>query len=132
MSAKMTDYIEIAPGVTRHMAQRQAVYTGTPAAIVAAGLIRAQDLPEHGTCTVNADGTRASTGSNRGKGTAAGKKAIMVSHHGRSTTVQVRVTLSAERIAVIEAARARAADFAIPRLGGGFFYLVPRPIEVHA
>ena len=128
----MADRIEIAPGVTRHMAQHQAVYTGTPSAIAAAGLVRARDLPESGTRTLNPDGSRAEPGQNRGKGNAVGKKTITARYDGRGTTVQVRVTLSAERIAAIEAARARAADFAIPRLGGGFFYLGPRPIEVHA
>ncbi|CAN7705810.1 hypothetical protein LJR066_005738 [Acidovorax sp. LjRoot66] len=128
----MSDHIEIAPGVTRHVAHRQAVYTGTPAAIVAAGLARAQDLPESGSWTLNADGTRATNGNNRGRGSEPGKRTISITQRGRSTVVQVRLQLSAQRMQAIAAEQQRATALRFPRLGGGFIYLGPRPIEVHA
>ena len=105
----MHDRIEIAPGVVRHLDHRQAVYTGTPAAIVAAGLAKAQDVDAPGIRTINPDGSRAVRGQNYGQGQAIGKKVIQVRNVARSVTVQVRVWLSHERLEAIKAQRAREA-----------------------
>lgn len=115
--------IEIGHGLAFELAQQHAYYTGTPAAIVAAGLARAQDLPEVGSCTINADGSRASQGNNRGKGTAPGKRAITISHHGRSTTARVQLTLSPDQAEALAIERDHALGLRFPRLGGGFVYL---------
>lgn len=129
----MRDRIEIAPGVTRHLAHRQAVYTGTPAAIVAAGLARAQDLPEVGCITINPDGSRALRAHNYGKGLAAGKKMIVVRCNRSGTVAQIHLSLSQPRLDAIEAEKVNAAAcLRFHRLGGGFIYLGPRPTEVHA
>lgn len=103
----MHDRVEISPGVFRHMDHAQAVYTGTPAAIVAAGLAKAQDVDAPGIRTINPDGSRAARGQNYGQGQAIGKKVIQVRSVARSVTVQVRVWLSHERIEAIKAKRAR-------------------------
>ena len=100
---------EIAPGVLHHMDHAQAVYTGTPAAVVAAGLARAQDVDAPGIRTINPDGSRAVRGQNYGQGQAIGKKVIQVRNVARSVTVQVRVWLSHERLEAIKAQRAREA-----------------------
>ena len=100
---------EIAPGVLHHMDHAQAVYTGTPAAVVAAGLARAQDVDAPGIRTINPDGSRAVRGQNYGQGQAIGKKVIQVRNVARSVTVQVRVWLSHERLEAINAQRAREA-----------------------
>lgn len=105
----MHDRIEIAPGVLHHMDHAQAVYTGTPAAVVAAGLARAQDVDAPGIRTINPDGSRAVRGQNYGQGQAIGKKVIQVRNVARSVTVQVRVWLSHERLEAIKAQRAREA-----------------------
>jgi hypothetical protein len=119
----MADRIEIAPGLAFELGQQHAYYTGTPAAVVAAGLVRAQDLPEVGSCTINADGSRASQGNNRGKGAVPGKRSISISHHGRSTTARVRLTLSPEQAEAVGQARDVLVGLRFPRLGGGFVYL---------
>ena len=105
----MHDRVEISPGVYRHMDHAQAVYTGTPAAIVAAGLAKAQDVDAPGIRTINPDGSRAVRGQNYGKGQAVGKKVIQVRNVARSVTVQVRVWLSPESRAAAEAQRVREA-----------------------
>ena len=97
---------EIAPGVLHHMDHAQAVYTGTPAAIVAAGLAKAQDVDAPGIRTINPDGSRAVRGQNYGQGQAVGKKVVQVRKVARSVTVQVRVWLSHERLEAIKAQRA--------------------------
>lgn len=126
----MNSRIEIAPGVTRHMDQRQAVYTGTPAALVAAGLARAQDLPEKGSRTINSDGTRAMPGRNRGRGNAAGRKVIRVSQRKGGTTAQVLIWLSDDRLDAIAAEKDRAAScWPFPTMNGQVMYLGPRPTE---
>lgn len=102
----MHDRIEIAPGVLHHMDHAQAVYTGKPADIVAAGLARAQDVDAPGVRTINPDGSRAKRGQNYGQGQAVGKKVIQVRNVARSVTVQVRVWLSHERLEAIKAQRA--------------------------
>lgn len=119
----MADRIEIAPGLAFELAHQHAYYTGTPAAIVAAGLARAQDLPEVGSCTINADGSRASQGNNRGKGSTPGKRSIAINHHGRCTTARVRLTLSPEQADAVALARNELMAMRFPRLGGGFVYL---------
>ncbi|MGV3679806.1 MAG: hypothetical protein ACO1PM_08780 [Acidovorax sp.] len=119
----MAERIEIAPGLAFELGQQHAYYTGTPAAVVAAGLVRAQDMPEVGSCTINADGSRASQGNNRGKGAVPGKRSIAISHHGRSTTARVRLTLSPEQAEAVGQARDELVGLRFPRLGGGFVYL---------
>lgn len=119
----MSDRIDIAPGLAFELGHQHAYYTGTPAAIVAAGLVRAQDMPEVGSCTINADGSRASQGNNRGKGAVPGKRSIAISHHGRSTTARVRLTLSPEQAEAVGQARDELVGLRFPRLGGGFVYL---------
>lgn len=121
----MADRIDIAPGLAFELGHQHAYYTGTPAAIVAAGLARAQDLPEVGSCTINADGSRASQGNNRGKGAAPGNRSIAISHHGRCTTARVRLTLSPEQAEAVALARDELKAMRFPRLGGGFVYLAP-------
>lgn len=103
----MHDRVEISPGVFHHIDHAQAVYTGTPAAIVAAGLAKAQDVDAPGIRTINPDGSRAVRGQNYGQGQAIGKKIIQVRNVARSVTVQVRVWLSHERLEAIKAQRAR-------------------------
>lgn len=119
------DHIEIAPGVSFELGHQHAYYHGTPAAIVAAGLARAQDLPEVGSCTINADGTRASNGNNRGKGATPGKRSITINQHKRSTTARVRLTLSPEQAEAVALALNELVALRFPRLGGGFVHLAP-------
>lgn len=111
----MPDRIEVSPGVFHRIERGIAFYSGTADAMVASGILRPTELPgQHGnpmsSVTVNPDGSRGSSGSNRFKGKLPGKKTILARYRKAYMHVEVRLNLSPQRVEAIEAERLRAAS----------------------
>jgi len=109
----MSDRTEVSPGVFRRIERGIAFYSGTEHAMVASGILQPTELPgQHGnprsSVTVNPDGSRGSSGSNRFKGKLPGKKTILARYRKAYTHIELRMILSRERIEAIAAERVRA------------------------
>lgn len=105
----MTAAIEIAPGVTRSLVARRAVYEGTADALIAAGLVTMSMLPgqpgnARGMCCYDADGTQRQRGP---KAVEPGHKQIVAKKCSAGLVYEVRVLLSPDRLEAIEAERVR-------------------------
>lgn len=109
----LRDLTKVAPGVVRECDGKRAIYTGTAQALIAAGLIEEHQLPGQpgngrGMCTFDADGQPAGFEPGKGKGKAmdrTGFKQIVAKNRVRGTVYEVRLVLSAERAAAIQAER---------------------------
>lgn len=113
--------IEIAPGVSRCLVARRAVYEGTADALIVAGLVTLAMLPGQpgngrGMCCYDADGTQRQRGP---KACEPGHKQV-VAKKGRSGLVyEVRVLLSSDRLEAIDAERVRLTQcWPFPVVGG--------------
>lgn len=106
----MDDLIEISPGVFLHIDFGQAVYTGTAEALIAADLVKQQQLPGQpgngrGMCIFNLDGSSVAKGTSAEPGP--GRKYIVAKKCSMGSVFEVRMKLSHERLEAIKAQRAR-------------------------
>ena len=119
----MLDAIEIAPGVSRSLVVRRAVYEGTADALIAAGLVSLSMLPGQpgngrGMCCYDADGTQRQRGP---KACEPGHKQIVAKKGRAGLVYEVRVLLSPERLEAIAAERVRLTQcWPFPVVGGTF------------
>lgn len=105
----MLDAIEIAPGVSRSLVVRRAVYEGTADALIASGLVSLSMLPGQpgngrGMCCYDADGTQRQRGP---KACEPGHTQIVAKKGRAGLVYEVRVLLSPERLESIAAERVR-------------------------
>lgn len=110
------DIIKIAPGVVRSFDGKRAIYTGTAEALIAAGLIEQHQLPGEpgngrGMCTFDADGQPSAFVPGKGRTVdRTGSKQIVAKPRKNGTVYEVRLVLSAARVAAIEVERGAPAE----------------------
>lgn len=109
----MIELKPFAPGVSHRQERLCDVFIGTAECLIAAGLVKLQQLPGQPgnsptSSTYFADGGKVLRGRHQGRGHEAGKKTIHARRIGGQQVFEVWVTLSRERIDALRAEQRQA------------------------
>lgn len=115
---------EVLPGVTREVGTSRVIYTGSAAALIAAGIIQAHMLPSlvgagRTSCSFGNDGARRRRGGAYDPANGAGQKSIFARRRGDETVYEIWLRISKGRVrAIADEAAARASAWPFPMVYG--------------